>query len=198
LTGVWTDASHSIILVKAVFPTDLHANYGAPAEVWLNITASAADAGVDLTVTFLNKTSTRYPEAMYCTFNPAGNTRAAPGAWTMDKLGTAIDVLSDVALGAGRGLHAVTQGVTFHSADGMALGGFGGRGEVGRGLRLWACTKAVYCTARHLTIRLPPTAGHDVELNTLDAAIVRWGTLYPFPTPLLTQPDVTTGANFFV
>eukprot|EP00911_Craspedida_sp_UC1_P002094 UC1_evm7s1611 len=201
LAGAWLAPDGSYLLTRSVFADAQHIDQGAPADAWLNVSvvpAAASDSAtlasaaaamtttttttttttsssssssslqqtrkdsttlshrLELTLTLSNKTSTRYAEAMYLTFNPVGNTRGlAPGVWSMDKLGTPVDPVADVVPGAGRSLHAVSSGLTFS-----------------------------------------PT---NLTIGTVDAPVVRWGsTLYPFPTPLVDAPNVTTGAHFML
>lgn len=75
------------LAVQVSFNSTLHTQYGAPAAAWLVFNTSASSSGiVDITLVVVNKTSTRYPEAMYLTFDPVGNTLNGTGQWVLDKL----------------------------------------------------------------------------------------------------------------
>jgi hypothetical protein len=88
--------------------------------------------------------------------DPLHNDRAnGSSIWVMDKLGAPLDVV-DVAQGGGRGLQAVSSGVTYYGPQGA------------------------------------------LDIESLDVPLVRWGTPYPFPTPLTGYPDLREGASFIL
>ena len=62
------------LLLESKFDASLHANYGAPSTVWTRFSVAPAKQGgtrsLEMTVTLINKTSTRLPEAMFMTMNP--------------------------------------------------------------------------------------------------------------------------------
>ena len=68
----------------------------------------ATKGEVTASLTLVNKTATRLPEAAWVTNTPVGS---GAGNWSMDKLGGAVSPL-EVADGASRGLHNVLSGVT--------------------------------------------------------------------------------------
>eukprot|EP01050_Picozoa_sp_SAG11_P010022 SAG11_NODE_984_length_6296_cov_3.033887_5_plen_147_part_00 len=113
---------------------------------------------------------------MFVTFDPP-DTRTTPGAtgdghanwspWEMDVLGTWVSP-SEVADGAAKGLHAIETGVRF--SPGLESDPIpSDSSEPPRGRLL---------------------------IQSADAALVRWGTPAPFPTPMLTPVDTAKGASF--
>tara|TARA_B110000208_G_scaffold130755_1_gene158557 strand:- start:466 stop:2838 length:2373 start_codon:yes stop_codon:yes gene_type:complete len=70
------------LLLKSSFSALLHESYGAPSTVWtrFEIPSQSADVttGVEITFTFVNKTTTRLPEAMFVTMNPVSLVAAPP------------------------------------------------------------------------------------------------------------------------
>ena len=62
------------LLMVSTFDARLHDNYGAPSTVWTRFEierdAVGKTRGIEITVTLINKTSTRLPEAMFFTHNP--------------------------------------------------------------------------------------------------------------------------------
>ena len=122
-----------------------------------------------------NKTSTRLPEAMFVAFDPTdASTPSATGEgannrslWEMDVLGTWISP-TDVADGAAKGLHAIETGVRFSPGSESEL------------------------------ISSDPSGAFRgrLKIQSADAALVRWGTPAPFPTPMLTPVDTAEGASF--
>jgi hypothetical protein len=94
------------------FNDSLHELFGAPSQAYITYT-TPQPGQLDVVVTLVNKTSTRYPEAAYFTFDPLGNDQVnGSGIWTLDKLGYPLDV-TDVAQGGGRGLQTVLSGLQY-------------------------------------------------------------------------------------
>eukprot|EP01062_Namystynia_karyoxenos_P066629 TRINITY_DN60538_c0_g1_i1.p1 TRINITY_DN60538_c0_g1~~TRINITY_DN60538_c0_g1_i1.p1 ORF type:complete len:822 (+),score=209.81 TRINITY_DN60538_c0_g1_i1:75-2468(+) len=98
-------------IVYLQFPSDLNTLYGAPAAAWTHFVfrpaSTDADRGVDITVTYLNKTTTRLGEAMFVTMRPPASNQSE---WAMDKLGRWVSPL-ELVDGAPKGLHGITTGV---------------------------------------------------------------------------------------
>ena len=55
----------------------LNEEYGAPSQVWMRI--RGYEGKIDLEITLVNKTATRFAEAAFLTFAPPGH-----GMWAMD------------------------------------------------------------------------------------------------------------------
>ena len=108
VVGSWVRQRTGEAIVQLRFASELHADYGAPAEAWLAYTPAAAGLRVDLFL--VNKTATRLPEALYFGMHPAG---AGNGTWAMDKLGGWVSPL-DEADGASKSLHCISSGVRFN------------------------------------------------------------------------------------
>jgi len=108
LTEAWVASDKSSLLLGLSFAPDLHADFGAPSTAWMRI-GFATKGEVTASLTLVNKTATRLPEAAWVTNTPVGS---GAGNWSMDKLGGAVSPL-EVADGASRGLHNVLSGVTF-------------------------------------------------------------------------------------
>lgn len=153
LTSLWR--KDETVLAELSFDPSLHTSYGAPSRAWVNYTATTT--GLAVTLTLVNKTSTRLPEALYFGFNPIGDN----STWAMDKLGGWTSPL-DVVDGAAKGMHCVSSGVR------------------------WTSSPKTSGTA----------APHHVFFGSLDAPVVRWDALLPFPTPLHRQPDLSLGLAF--
>ena len=85
----------------AMMNTSLNILYGAPSAVWTRVVSSDTPTAstVQVEVTLVNKTSTRFAEASFITFNPLPSgdewgvapssppSNASSGQWAMDKLG---------------------------------------------------------------------------------------------------------------
>lgn len=79
--------------------SSLNILYGAPSAVWTRVMSSVTptESTIQIEVTLINKTSTRFAEASFITFNPlpsdewlapdAPPSNASSGEWAMDKLG---------------------------------------------------------------------------------------------------------------
>ena len=89
----------------------LHESYGAPSDIWLRV--DAASPGVaDVSVSLANKTATRFPEAMYLSFD-------VRGAWWLEKLERWLDP-TETVIGASRNLHAA-DAAAVRAADGAGI-----------------------------------------------------------------------------
>lgn len=98
------NASACSIYTEVDMPAELVTNYGGVAKVWTQYEL-AADSGVHLqvTLTLLNKTSTRLPESLSVLFVPPVR---SGWSWSMEKLASRIDP-QDVQPGGNRFNHAV-------------------------------------------------------------------------------------------
>uniref|UniRef100_A0A7S2TUG9 Uncharacterized protein n=1 Tax=Lotharella oceanica TaxID=641309 RepID=A0A7S2TUG9_9EUKA len=104
LASVWRRGNSSV-LARVKFEEKLHQQAGAPSEAWLRYDFGAEKDGVGVSVTLINKTATRLPEATYVTFRPLGSDN---GTWMHNILGE-WSLPDDVATGASFGLHYVTE-----------------------------------------------------------------------------------------
>ena len=96
-----------------------------PQEAWLSWRFPNHSPAVFLDVVWLNKTSTRLPEAGWLRFRPGP--QADPDSWRMHKLGSLVNP-SDVLLNGSMSLHAVTD-------EGVQVGEGGVRWAGMRGMR---------------------------------------------------------------
>jgi hypothetical protein len=88
--AAYVSPDQRLMAVRVTFANATLVNdYGAPAAVWLTFNATT-HGQLGLTVTLVNKTLTRMPEAMYLTFNPRENTESKTGVWLQDKLGSTV------------------------------------------------------------------------------------------------------------
>lgn len=94
--------------VQIVFGDDAeaHVAYGAPAELWLNVTLAPARPELALHLAWFNKTATRLAEALWFSFVPRVRD---PSQWRMDVLGSSVSPLSVVENGT-RHLHGAPPG----------------------------------------------------------------------------------------
>ena len=107
LTDAYLAADKNTLLLGMTFDPKLHVDFGAPAMAWMRLEFDPEALGeVQASLTLVNKTATRLPEAMWVTNTPVGS---GAGNWSMDKLGGAVSPL-DVATGASRGLHNILTG----------------------------------------------------------------------------------------
>ncbi|XP_070532505.1 uncharacterized protein [Ptychodera flava] len=86
-------------------------SYGAPQSLWVRTDVNMKDGkqGVDLTVQYFNKTSTRLPESLMYNFFPA----AMSGyQWQLDKMGRAVDPMN-VVLNGSQMVHGITEGIRY-------------------------------------------------------------------------------------
>eukprot|EP00656_Telonema_subtile_P000960 TRINITY_DN10457_c0_g1_i2.p1 TRINITY_DN10457_c0_g1~~TRINITY_DN10457_c0_g1_i2.p1 ORF type:complete len:711 (+),score=130.56 TRINITY_DN10457_c0_g1_i2:283-2415(+) len=114
LEGVWR--THDSVMAHVSFNESLWTVYGSPQEAWIQYNFDPATRDVNVTLTLLNKTATRLPEAAYFGFKPSGS---ASGTWAHHVLGEWASPL-DVADGAARGLHFTSEeGVRMQRRDGM-------------------------------------------------------------------------------
>ena len=127
LRAVWLDSAAAPSQVTALlgFDAALVAEYGAPGQVYLRYTVVGAGAGASVQVELqvFNKTATRLAEACLLDFVPSPSA-AAGLAWSMDKLGGAVDPLQAVAGGSPH-QHSVARGVLLAAAGGGSGGGSG-------------------------------------------------------------------------
>jgi hypothetical protein len=87
--------------------------YGAPQQLWVTVALPGDDAPeglMNVSITVLNKTSTRLPEALFFKFDPL--LPAAADNWWMDKLGQLVNPM-EVMLNGSRHLHAIRSGVYY-------------------------------------------------------------------------------------
>ena len=100
------------LLALGTMPATLNQDYGAPSQVWLRLRGHTGK--LDLEITLVNKTATRFAEAGFLTFAP--ETGNGDGVWAMDKLGEWVSPL-DVADGGSKGMHPVGQGVLYAQSE---------------------------------------------------------------------------------
>jgi hypothetical protein len=176
LTAAWADETS--LLLRMEFDNVSHAEYGAPAVVWLNWTAAAArgggaaDAGgqVSLEVAIFNKTATRFAEMGMISFNPA----VAGGNWAMDKLGEWVDT-ADVMDGGSSGIHGVLSGVDYTTAAGSMFVRTADAGVVS-----WGEEPDAYATPIHAPVRTTAGATFVLWDNLWDTNYPLW---WPYDTP---------------
>ena len=122
------------IAYELQLPPVLWTHYGAPQKIFVEITsaagagaaASPSTAAFNVTLRWLNKTTTRLPEALWFEFNPAG-VAAQAGGVELGKMGSTIRPNEVVVNGSA--LHATdASGVVFHSSSGGGSGSSGGGG----------------------------------------------------------------------
>jgi hypothetical protein len=94
-------------LIELFMDSSSHLEYGAPDTLWLDVLVSKTEPIINITLTWFNKTTTRLPEALWLTFNPANN-----GNWLLDKLEEWVSPL-DVVLNGSQHLHAIESGAKF-------------------------------------------------------------------------------------
>jgi len=130
-------------LVSSNFGAELHADFGAPAQVWTRISVPrgadpAATSSIALTYEIFDKTATRLPEGLFLRFNASSS--GGPLEWRVVSLGGAVDPF-DVVPGGNQHLHGfagdrstdsgirVTRGgdghALFITSDSAALAAFG-------------------------------------------------------------------------
>lgn len=113
MTDMWAapaggDGSVCSAIVRVVPPPLAVSYYGAPAEIWLNVSVGASGAA-SLGLTLMNKTATRLGETLWVAFNPApldGYTLQ------MDKLSILVDPLN-VTVNGSQHSHAIDSGVLY-------------------------------------------------------------------------------------
>lgn len=117
--GLWrkdNNASSTTFLIHTSWATvnpALHELYGAPSDVWVELTV-----GVNSlvgTVSTYGKTRTRLPEGLYYRFN-----FSAPGGWRVGKLSGSVDPF-DVVPGGNHHQHGFSRVVRALKEDGAAL-----------------------------------------------------------------------------
>lgn len=118
LAQAYVSDDKTSLLLGLRFDEKLHTDFGAPASAWMRVHFNPEQPGeVTASLTLVNKTATRLPEAAWVTNTPIGS---VDGNWSMDKLGGAVSPL-DVAVGASRGLHNILTGVNFTSKSGKTV-----------------------------------------------------------------------------
>ncbi|XP_065197324.1 uncharacterized protein LOC135828822 [Sycon ciliatum] len=149
----------SSFVVEVSFPAMLVSNYGAPERAYLNITISPG-TGVDIRMTFVNKTATRIPESMSLQFNPVVTNSST---MMMEKVGQQISVL-DIMNNGSKHLHAVgTGGMSYTSNPGFTVS---------------SAHVAVVCVGKPTPFPVPmetPSAADGFAFNIVNNI---WGTNY--------------------
>jgi len=93
-------------LVELQMPEESYTKYGSAPTLWHQIDVEAHDRNeIRTTLTILNKTATRLPEALWVTFNPVPQTDNA-WLWSLQKLGEPVDP-NQVVLNGSHHIHAV-------------------------------------------------------------------------------------------
>ena len=121
-----TAAGGTTILVETEFSNPvLHAEYGAPATVWIELNipvdsgrdgGSGSRPGIDVSVLLINKTATRHAEAMFLQLNPPA------ASMEMDKLGSWIPLAPGLVVdGGNKHMHGVNSGVRFSQTGGGSM-----------------------------------------------------------------------------
>lgn len=133
--AAYVSPDQRMMAVRVTFANATLVNdYGAPAAVWLTFNATT-NGQLGLTVTLVNKTLTRMPEAMYLTFNPRANTESKAGVWLQDKLGSTVcgcaacgrACLSRICNGCSLG-HSFGKHTPFSKVDALDVAQGGARG----------------------------------------------------------------------
>ncbi|CAK0792252.1 unnamed protein product, partial [Prorocentrum cordatum] len=187
LTGLWRDAENTSLMVGMQLPALLHEEFGAPSQVWMNLTASAPGR-LCAELSVFEKTATRMAEAGLFGFSPVdpGQGATAPASqWAMDKLGEWV-LPEDPRLGGDA--EEIRKGLgTLRRPGGTEI------------QDLQRCFSKDLQPGLHGVssgISFARTDGSSLFVETLDASIVSWGGPDPYPTPVHEQPDWSRGANF--
>jgi hypothetical protein len=160
------------ILTVSTMASALNVEYGAPAEVWLRISDGGVDT-VNITLTLINKTTTRFSEAAFLTFAPIQTVVSAsnPGSgWAMDKLGEWVSPLA-VADGGSQGMSPINTGMLYARGGGDSKSDAATTGGGGGGAAFF---------------------------RTFDSAVVKFGEKIPFPTPIHGGPDMSAGIHYLL
>lgn len=105
------------IIVKFGFPLALHAKYGAPTSVTLELSVKPTEASIDARLTWFNKTTTRLPESLMLSFRDQG---MVGYGWAYDVLGSWVRADS-VAQGTTNPYQrGVWQGIRYSDLNGTA------------------------------------------------------------------------------
>merc|ERR1712070_111083 len=118
-TRVKVDAGSCTYLAKGTMDPETWQKYGAPHEVWTNVSVIRDTDGslrAEFEITWFNKTATQMAEASFVSFMPSVPSPNVNGHWTMDVLGWPVSPLDVVANGT-RHLHAVGEGVNYAADD---------------------------------------------------------------------------------
>lgn len=113
LARLWKKATGCGFLTEATLPTEAHVMAGAPSSVWTQWGFDPAARTLDFNLTYVNKTATRLPEALWLRVDPSAS---APASLSTRKFGRSINALDVVNRGA----------VNFFPADAVQFGAGGG------------------------------------------------------------------------
>jgi hypothetical protein len=97
------------VLVEMAMPAFAVQNYGAPASIWLNVSADNDAQRLLLDLQLFNKTQTRLDEALWFAFTPAPT---SSGAYLMDKMNGLVDPLVTCLNGSNH-QHGISSGVRY-------------------------------------------------------------------------------------
>jgi hypothetical protein len=111
MTELWHSADDCSFLTRVVVPTERSVLAGAPREVWTSVNVGADGASVDFNVTWVDKTSTKLPEAVWVKVTPVEQTDHSQFELEALKLGAYVDVMDVVKRGS----------VNFFPADAMRV-----------------------------------------------------------------------------
>jgi hypothetical protein len=111
LTGIShrQDASAEHYLIELTMPDETCADYGAPRRLTLEYSFPLAEPGVSLTLQWFDKSASRLPEALWCSFIPPV---LPDGRWWLHKLGAWLPA-DDVVRDGNRRHHAVESGISY-------------------------------------------------------------------------------------
>ena len=99
---MWRKDAGAAVAYELALPQDLTEEYGAPSSVFVELTA--ADSGLNLTLRWTNKTTTRLPESLWLEVRPAVDSEAE---LRVSKMGSSLIDPNDV----------VANGSSLHAAD---------------------------------------------------------------------------------
>ena len=117
-------AQANTFLMQGSFAEDLVKNYGAPSQVWLEVTVPddaypKQDMAINITIYIIGKTATRLPESLSVAFQP--NPKAVDvGSLSVSKLGQYINAL-DVVKNGSKHVHSVDEGGVAYSHTGFKV-----------------------------------------------------------------------------
>lgn len=92
-------------------------NVAWPRDLYLDLRMPRSEARIDLQFLTFGKQANRLPEAMWLTFKPIA---PDPGGWTLTKVDEQV-APADVVRGGGRSMHALSDGLRYHEAQGHSL-----------------------------------------------------------------------------
>ncbi|XP_077986944.1 uncharacterized protein LOC144441258 [Glandiceps talaboti] len=105
------DSSCSFLSKIAFTDTETWEKYGAPQILWIqtDVNNKNKQVGVDITVQYFNKTSTRIPESLMFNFFPP----SMPGyQWQLNKMGRLVDPMN-VVLNGSQMVHGIQDGIQY-------------------------------------------------------------------------------------